>query len=66
MAKKISKRCATCRFYDGAEEETIGLCRRYAPEPHLLSSGANTMQWPQVSNKDWCGEYDRQKRRPSR
>ena len=43
--------CAGCRFWEPSEEE-FGDCRRY-PRRWVDDICIN----PQVTNKDWCGEF---------
>lgn len=59
--------CESCFYFkqthrpDGGERAR-GECRRYAPEPMLLSAnhdrGINiTAMWPEVAFTDYCGEW---------
>ena len=49
-------RCQNCRF--SVERTAIRLeCRRYAPRP---LEATQRLGWPEVSNDDWCGEWEAQ------
>ena len=51
------ERCETCRFYRVVEldKRKFRQCHRLPPVP--LASHIRVSAWPDVSPKDWCGEY---------
>ena len=53
-----SERCETCRYYRviEIEQRTFRQCHRFPPIP--LSGRFGGTAWPDVSPKDWCGEYE--------
>ena len=55
--------CYQCRCWDELTSE-VGLCRRYAPRPLLLTSDqqaaliANAKpEWAETSRHEWCGDF---------
>lgn len=57
--------CETCRWWEpepgqnGNPEET-GICRRYAPRPHVYEEhGCDPAFpiWPRTLHDEWCGEH---------
>ena len=50
--------CGTCRYWLELANKmgTIGECRRYPPQALWTDSGFR-QAWPDVSNLDFCGEY---------
>ena len=58
----MTRRCETCRFWFGYDQEAnkIGECRRYAPRP--IETGQLHTQWhhpqfPHMRSGGWCGEH---------
>ena len=72
------KGCRNCRHWQGQEvfldridpatanqKVQVGACRRYAPHPGAMGSGAGApgaevSPWPRVASDDWCGEWEPQ------
>lgn len=58
--------CGSCRFHD-VDGEGQGYCRRHPPMAYLERYVDNldhersqvVSVWPEVGDRDWCGEYER-------
>jgi hypothetical protein len=51
--------CSNCVFYE-SHAEHFGVCRKYAPHPqlpHATMERFSEMRWPNVRDKEWCGEF---------
>lgn len=56
----MNKHCETCRFWEGDPGDSIGDCRRYAPQPVSVEDSSGVRAWWLATNRhDWCGDYDR-------
>jgi len=54
-------RCENCVFYE-PHAEHFGICRKYAPHPHMPHGGMerfSEIRWPNVRDKEWCGEFSK-------
>jgi hypothetical protein len=58
---KRKQRCANCKYLEqGAvylDDDTIGACRRHAPQPVIMGNDESIANWPLVFLEDWCGEF---------
>ena len=71
LASNVAKGnfCPSCRFFEARDDVGLdGVCRRRAPHPQVSVMTMATIEshqalhvfvdWPQVGEADWCGEYD--------
>lgn len=54
-----SATCRNCRYWLAAPDESIGQCRRYAPNglTQVSVAGINGAEWPSTWPQMWCGEH---------
>jgi hypothetical protein len=51
--------CLGCRYFEPLHPRSdAGWCRRYAPRPALSGDNFFRAVWPNVSARDWCGEFE--------
>lgn len=50
--------CLTCRHAEPVHLDTLVIeCRRYPPTILITTDGDTLMAYPQVTEGDWCAEY---------
>ncbi len=53
----IIDNCSHCRFFQVRKESSIGWCHRFPPALQIESYEIDGWAFPQVTNTDWCGEW---------
>lgn len=58
MAEVTLQTCRNCRFWEPADEDEVGECRRRSPRP---GDEQRPAWWPITADEDWCGEWEESK-----
>jgi hypothetical protein len=57
----MNERCETCKFFrrhqNGRDHYAWGSCHRYPPVLVGEPMGGVRIEFPQISDQEWCGEY---------
>ena len=53
--------CAHCRFFQARKGTPIGWCHRFPPTLNIESAEVEGWGFPQVTDVDWCGEWQESK-----
>jgi len=57
-----AKECGNCAFFETIDSKR-GSCKRYSPRPTLttIEAGPLFVEWPEVKNREFCGEFESKK-----
>ena len=50
--------CASCKFFQGNQDDEYGYCRRFPPVPIVVDDAPTSIQ-PTTIDSEYCGEYVR-------